>query len=66
MKLALLNMFPAQVDASQIYGGNEPTRWALRSKLNGKLKTRIMNGEEFPPFLEDTPGVFMHYPKARP
>ncbi|KAL0276475.1 UNVERIFIED_CONTAM: hypothetical protein PYX00_004040 [Menopon gallinae] len=50
---------------SHIYGSDEKTRKALRSMENGKLKTRIIKGEEFPPYLEDAPGVNMVYPEGK-
>ncbi|KAK6620687.1 hypothetical protein RUM43_010982 [Polyplax serrata] len=43
---------------------DEVSRRALRSWVNGKLKARVINGEEYPPYLEDVPGIEMFYPKA--
>lgn len=45
---------------------DEVSRRALRSWVNGKLKARVINGEEYPPYLEDVPGIEMFYPKVRP
>lgn len=40
-----------------LYGGR-----ALRSRVKGKLKARIISGEEYPPYLDDVPEVPMYYP----
>lgn len=40
-----------EIDLCQIYGLNKVTTEALRSKIGGRLKTQLINGEEFPPFL---------------
>ena len=34
--------------------------------MDGKLKTRVINGEEFPPLERDCPGVKMDYPPGAP
>jgi len=54
------------VDVSNIYGLTEQDRQALRSGVNGKLRTQILNGEEFPPYLKDVPGISMDYPPHIP
>lgn len=33
----------------------------LRSWNNGKLKARVINGEEYPPYVEDIPEIAFHY-----
>lgn len=40
-----------EIDLCQIYGLNEKTTKALRSGKNGKLKSQIIKGKEFPMFL---------------
>ncbi|XP_068230958.1 prostaglandin G/H synthase 2-like [Palaemon carinicauda] len=42
-----------EMDASHIYGTEEKDRQLLRSGINGKLRSQILNGEEFPPSLSD-------------
>ncbi|XP_063844769.1 prostaglandin G/H synthase 2-like [Scylla paramamosain] len=54
------------VDVSNIYGLNEQDRRALRSWENGKLRTQVINGEEFPPYLKDVPAISMDYPPHIP
>ncbi|XP_076059748.1 prostaglandin G/H synthase 2-like [Oratosquilla oratoria] len=54
------------VDVSNIYGFTEQERNALRSNVDGKLKTQIINGEEFPPYLKDVEGISMDYPPHVP
>ncbi|KAK7067762.1 Prostaglandin G/H synthase 1 [Halocaridina rubra] len=54
------------VDVSNIYGLTETDRQALRSRVNGKLRTQVINGEEFPPYLKDVPGYSMDYPANVP
>lgn len=49
---------------SHIYGPDDKTRKALRSMKHGKLKTRIINGEEYPPYLKDAPGVTTASPEV--
>ncbi|XP_064099544.1 prostaglandin G/H synthase 1-like isoform X1 [Macrobrachium nipponense] len=46
-----------EMDASHIYGAVEEDRLALRSGINGKLRSQILNGEEFPPVLPDEPNM---------
>ena len=40
-----------EIDLCQIYGLDEPSTWALREGRNGRLKTRSVNGEDYPPLL---------------
>lgn len=54
------------VDVSNIYGLTENDRQALRSRVNGKLRTQVINGEEFPPYLKDVPNIQMDYPPNVP
>lgn len=54
------------VDASNIHGLEESRKKALRSFRGGKMKVRIIDGEEYPPLLSTTPGVEMKYPKRFP
>nr|ADB65786.1 cyclooxygenase [Gammarus sp. KV-2010a] len=54
------------VDVSNIYGLTERQRRALRSNVDGKLKFQIINGEHFPPYLKDVPGISMEYPPHLP
>ncbi|KAK3858113.1 hypothetical protein Pcinc_035671 [Petrolisthes cinctipes] len=54
------------VDVSNIYGLTEQDRRALRSNVDGKLRTQVVNGEEFPPNLRDVSGISMDYPPNVP
>ena len=54
------------MDVSHIYGLDMTTQNALRSFRNGKMKVRVVNGEQFPPLLKDAPGVQMTYPPHVP
>lgn len=54
-----------QLDMSHIYGRDDLTRQALRSFEDGKLKSRFYKGEEYPPFLDDCPGIMMIYPQVK-
>ncbi|XP_047475523.1 prostaglandin G/H synthase 2-like [Penaeus chinensis] len=54
------------VDVSNIYGLTEQDRRALRSGVDGKLRTQKINGEDFPPYLKDVPGISMDYPPHIP
>lgn len=54
-----------QVDVSHIYGLENSRQMALRSMRDGKMKVRIIDGEEFPPLVKDTP-VEMIYPADFP
>ncbi|MBV9968546.1 MAG: hypothetical protein JO228_01065 [Xanthobacteraceae bacterium] len=40
-----------EIDMCQIYGLDEPSTWALRSGVGGRLKSRTSNGYEYPAFL---------------
>ena len=40
-----------EIDLCQIYGLDEPSTWALRSGVGGRLKSRTANGCEYPVFL---------------
>lgn len=37
-----------EIDLCQIYGLDEPSTWALRKGQDGRLKSRQLNGEEYP------------------
>lgn len=50
------------VDGSHIYGLTESDRQAFRSRVNGKLRTQVIDGEEFPPYLKDVPEATMSFP----
>ncbi|KAB7496601.1 Prostaglandin G/H synthase 2 [Armadillidium nasatum] len=62
----LKNWIKIKVDVSNIYGLTEEIRQGLRSKVDGKLKTKVINGGEFPPLLKDVEGVTMDYPPNAP
>ena len=47
-----------EVDMCQIYGLRESTARVLRSMEGGKLRSQLINGEEFPPFLFEAPGTY--------
>nr|ALG96637.1 cyclooxygenase a-like protein [Aspidosiphon laevis] len=51
---------PAGMDAAHIYGPDKRWRDALRSFTNGKLRMRVVNGEEWP-LSEAQTGVPMRY-----
>lgn len=40
-----------EIDLCQIYGLDEPSTWALRAGEHGLLKSRLLDGFEFPPYL---------------
>lgn len=40
-----------EIDLCQIYGLDEPSTWALREGRDGRLKSRQLNGEEYPLLL---------------
>ena len=43
-----------EIDLCQIYGLDEPSTWALREGAGGRLKSRQLNGEEYPlPLYKD-------------
>ncbi|XP_069694755.1 prostaglandin G/H synthase 2-like [Periplaneta americana] len=50
------------IDSSQIYGKDEWTRHALRCFRGGKLTMRVINDEDYPPYLDDVPDIDMWYP----
>lgn len=50
------------VDLSHIYGKTESDERALRTLQGGKMKMKIINGEEYPPHEDDCPGLKMNYP----
>ena len=54
------------MDGSHVYGLNVDTQNALRSFRDGKMKVRVVDGEQFPPLLRDAPGVHMYYPPYVP
>ena len=54
------------VDVSHIYGVDKATQDALRSFSQGKMKVRVVDGEQFPPLLRDAPEVRMIYPPHTP
>jgi len=53
------------VDVSNIYGLEPGRQRALRSLEDGKMKVRIVNGEQMPPLLSDVP-IPMMYPQDFP
>ncbi|XP_041368603.1 prostaglandin G/H synthase 2-like isoform X2 [Gigantopelta aegis] len=54
------------VDVSHVYGKNTQVELALRSHNDGRLKSQMISGEEYPPYLKDVPGVTMRYPPNMP
>lgn len=50
------------VDLSHVYGKSESDERALRSLEGGRMKMQIMNGEEYPPHVDQCPGLKMRYP----
>ncbi|MEO7026078.1 MAG: peroxidase family protein [Caulobacteraceae bacterium] len=40
-----------EIDLCQIYGLDEPSTWALRAGIDGRLKSRLVGGQEFPCLL---------------
>nr|ALG96656.1 cyclooxygenase [Macellomenia sp. JCH-2014] len=53
------------VDGSNIYGGNNEVEGKLRSHIGGRLKSQILKGEEYPPYLKDV-DVPMRYRNDTP
>ncbi|PZV03620.1 MAG: heme peroxidase [Leptolyngbya sp.] len=51
----LKNTSNHEIDLSPVYGLKRSTTEKLRSKQGGKLKSQIINGEEYPPFLYADP-----------
>ncbi|HEY9599278.1 MAG TPA: peroxidase family protein [Cyanophyceae cyanobacterium] len=45
-----------QIDLCNVYGLNSKITHMLRSHQGGKLKSQIINGEEYPPFFYDEEG----------
>ncbi|XP_036370478.1 prostaglandin G/H synthase 1-like [Octopus sinensis] len=48
-----------------VYGETDRDNYLLRNHTNGKLKSQIINGEEWPPFVFESP-VDMQYPTGLP
>nr|ALG96654.1 cyclooxygenase [Simrothiella margaritacea] len=53
------------VDGSHIYGNDKEASDILRSFRGGRLKSQLLKGEEYPPYLKDAP-VHMTYPPNTP
>ncbi|XP_065783247.1 prostaglandin G/H synthase 1 isoform X2 [Muntiacus reevesi] len=53
------------VDLGHIYGDNLERQYQLRLFKDGKLKYQMLNGEVYPPSVEEAP-VLMHYPEGIP
>ncbi|XP_042101169.1 prostaglandin G/H synthase 1 isoform X1 [Ovis aries] len=53
------------VDLGHIYGDNLERQYQLRLFKDGKLKYQMLNGEVYPPSVEEAP-VLMHYPRGIP
>lgn len=53
------------VDLGHIYGDNLDRQYQLRLLKDGKLKYQVLNGEMYPPSVEEVP-VLMHYPRGVP
>ncbi|XP_013368748.1 PREDICTED: prostaglandin G/H synthase 1 isoform X2 [Chinchilla lanigera] len=53
------------VDLGHIYGDNLERQYHLRLFKDGKLKYQVLDGEVYPPSLEEAP-VLMHYPRGVP
>lgn len=51
----LKNTSNHEIDLSPVYGLSRETTEKLRSKQGGKLKSQMINGEEYPPFLYKDP-----------
>ena len=49
-----------EIDLCQIYGLRESTARVLRSMEGGKLRSQLIKGEEFPPFLFEAPGKYAY------
>lgn len=52
----LKNLSNHQIDMCNVYGLNPNITQLLRSHQGGKLKSQILNGEEYPPFYYDENG----------
>nr|KAF6434259.1 prostaglandin-endoperoxide synthase 1 [Molossus molossus] len=53
------------VDLGHVYGDNLDRQYQLRLFKDGKLKYQMLDGEMYPPSVEEAP-VVMHYPKGIP
>ncbi|XP_011844850.1 PREDICTED: prostaglandin G/H synthase 1 isoform X4 [Mandrillus leucophaeus] len=53
------------VDLGHIYGDNLERQYQLRLFKDGKLKYQVLDGEVYPPSVEEAP-VLMHYPRGIP
>uniref|UniRef100_A0A2K5I9X6 Prostaglandin G/H synthase 1 n=1 Tax=Colobus angolensis palliatus TaxID=336983 RepID=A0A2K5I9X6_COLAP len=53
------------VDLGHIYGDNLERQYQLRLFKDGKLKYQVLDGEMYPPSVEEAP-VLMHYPRGIP
>lgn len=53
------------VDLGHIYGDNLERQHQLRLFKDGKLKYQVLDGEVYPPSVEEAP-VLMHYPRGIP
>nr|KAF6332070.1 prostaglandin-endoperoxide synthase 1 [Pipistrellus kuhlii] len=53
------------VDLGHIYGDSLDRQYQLRLFKDGKLKYQMLDGEMYPPSVEEAP-VLMHYPKGIP
>ncbi|XP_053419404.1 prostaglandin G/H synthase 1 isoform X6 [Nycticebus coucang] len=51
------------VDLGHIYGDNLERQYQLRLFKDGKLKYQVLDGEMYPPSVEET-NVLMHYPRG--
>ena len=51
----LKNTSNHQLDLSPVYGLKRESTEKLRSKQGGKLKSQMINGEEYPPYLYEDP-----------
>ena len=51
---SLKNTSNHDIDLSNLYGLRRQTTRILRSRVGGKLKSQIINGEEYPPFIIGT------------
>jgi prostaglandin-endoperoxide synthase 2 len=52
----LKNTSNHELDLSPLYGLKRETTDKLRLKQGGRLKSQIINGEEYPPYLYEDPG----------
>uniref|UniRef100_A0A2K5PNJ7 Prostaglandin G/H synthase 1 n=1 Tax=Cebus imitator TaxID=2715852 RepID=A0A2K5PNJ7_CEBIM len=53
------------VDLGHIYGDNLERQYQLRLFKDGKLKYQVLDGEMYPPSVEEAP-VLMRYPRGTP